>query len=301
MANFSVRPSLRSLWIASVVGVVTAVWTCADQRSLAQAPAGGTPVANPPAASEPAAATPEATAVNTPDAAARRASCENIVAALSGESKHEALLKDPQVEALAKRVPDLLTCRAVKEDSDGPCKLLEDERAVRSCRAKQSTFHEWRAYPNGRAFMFNNVQFEDCGNFKPFAPYCEGFRAAARAGDASKCKAVGEFESLCRGLITLDKSLCSAPKGKDFQGRDQGNSQTWADGVEKDCKRQIDGMALYAKGMKAVADSGTPLDRQLAKAALGQPDACAPSAEDAIKTCVANLGAPAPSQASPAN
>jgi hypothetical protein len=288
MERFRMSPIAR---IVGIMSVVAAIWVCSVQQTFAESADVGTPAVSPPPGSETAGATP----ASTPDVAARRATCEEYVGALSGDPKRHALLESAEVQDLAKRTPDLLTCRAVKDDSDEPCKLLGDEKAIKSCRARRSIFHEWRAYPNGRAFMFNDVQFEDCRNFKAFEPYCEAFRAAARAGDASKCTAVGEFQSLCRALITLDKSLCSAPKGKEFQGRDKGNSQTWAEEVAKDCERQVESMALYPKGMKAVADSGAPLDRQLAKAALGQPDACAPSVDHAIEACVARSSAPIPS------
>jgi hypothetical protein len=173
----------------------------------------------------------------------------------------------------------------VKEDSDAPCKLLGDENAIRSCRATRSVFHELRAYPNGRAFMFNDVQFEDCKNFKPLAPYCEKYRAAARAGDAGKCDALGELQSNCRAAIKLDKSLCTAPKGEAFQGRDEGRGLTFSDSIREDCQQQVESMTIYAQGLQAVADSGPARERQFAKAAQRQADACTPFSEAAATAC----------------
>ena len=299
MTARSARRIVRAIRIVPLVTCMVVVSSSSDQPACAQAPDAAPPGASQPTAPS-AASTPEMKPP-APDPAAWRSTCERYVAALSGDAKQHALLNAADVQDLAKRVPDLLTCSAVKDDSDAPCKLLGDEKAINSCRAQRSIFHELRTYPNGRAFMFNDVQFEDCGNFKALAPYCESFRAAARAGDASKCEALGELQSNCRAQITLDKSLCTAPKGENFQGHDKGSSKTYGDNMAKDCESQVESMAIYTKGMKAVAESGSPLDRQLAKAALGEADACAPSAQAAMKTCIANPGTGLPSDTSAAD
>src|SRR5262249_8791538 len=121
--------------------------------------------------------TPNAT-VQVPDAAAtatsdkaRRAACERYVAALSGSEKERAALKDPEVQALAVRVPDLVTCAAVKADSEALCApLVGSEPAEKQkfsaqaidCRYTQSIFHEARTYPKSTAFMFPEFDQKQC-------------------------------------------------------------------------------------------------------------------------------------------
>jgi len=291
------RPMVRALWIIPALTCVMAGLAWSDQPAAVQPANPSAPTAGQaphPRSGEPA---PGTTPTTTPKPDTRTSDCERSVAALSGDPKENALLKAPDVQQLARGQAELLTCRAVKEDSDAACKLLGDWNAIKSCRAKRSIFHELRAYPNGRGFMFNDVQFEGCQDAKETASYCEQVRAAARAGDASKCDAVGEFQSNCRALVKLDKSLCTAPKVGRLEGHDKGRSETYADDMRHDCERQVESMAIYAKGVQGVADSGSPLERQLAKAALGQSDACTPFADAAVKACNATASQPeAPSR-----
>lgn len=285
MTARATRPMVRALWIIPALTCMVAGLVWSAQPAPAQEANPTTPAAGQAPDAQGGEQAPGTTSTTTPKPEARASDCKRYVAALAGDPQEEALLKTADVKALAKGQVELLTCRAVKEDSDAPCKLLGDkdaEDAIKSCRAMRSTFHELRAYPNGRAFMFNDVQLEGCKEFKPTASHCERFRAAARAGDASKCDGLGEFQSNCRALITLDKSLCTAPKVEE-KGADQQDT----DNLREDCERQVESMKIYADGMRAVAESGSPLEQRLAKAALQQADACAPFADAALKACIA--------------
>ena len=298
MTARAARPMVRALWIIPALTCMGAglAWSApppAKEANPAAPAAGQAPKAE---GGEQSPGTPSAPA---PDPEARAADCKRYVAALSGDPKEKALLNDVAVKELAREQVELLTCRAVKEDSEAPCKLLEGkdaQDAIKSCRAMRSIFHEIRTYPQGRAFMFNDIQFEGCRDFEPTASHCDRFRAAARAGDASKCDALGEFQSNCRALIKLDKSLCTAPKIEGLKGPDQDT-----DALRKDCERQVESMAIYAKGLKAVAESGSPLEQQVAKAALQEPDACDSFAAAAVKACIAKATPkPSPSGTEPA-
>jgi hypothetical protein len=295
------RPIVRAMWIIPALTCMVAGFTWSAQPARAQAANPAAPAAGQAPDAPGGAQTPDTTSTTTPKPAAQSSDCKRSVAALSGDPKEQALLNAADVKDMAKGQGDLLTCRAVKEDSDAPCRLLGDESAIKSCRALRSIFHELREYPNGRAFMFNDVQFEECQNFPPLAAHCDQFRAAARAADASKCAALGDFQSNCRALILLDKSLCTPPKGDSLQAHDEGKKETYSDNLRKDCERQVQSMAIYAKGLQAVADSGPRLERQLAKAALRQQDACTPFATAAAKACNARAAEAAPpSESQPA-
>ncbi|MGH9808977.1 MAG: hypothetical protein ACRD9W_17290, partial [Terriglobia bacterium] len=98
---------------------------------------------------------------------------------------------------------------------------------------------------------------------------------------------LGPFASNCQALVTLDKSLCRAPKGKEFDGHDANNSETYGESLAKDCVAQVEHMAYLAKGLKAAAESGPEDERGFAKAALGQADACTQYADAAKKACLA--------------
>jgi hypothetical protein len=301
MTTRATRPIVGALWIVPTLSCVVAAFMLYAQPAPAEAADPATPPAGRAPDADSGAQTTSTTSTTIPDAAARGADCKRYVAALSGDPKERALLEAAEVKQLAKNQVDLLTCRAVKEDSDEPCKLLDNENAVNSCRAMRSTFHELREHPNSRAFMFNDVQYEACQGIPPLQQFCEKARAAARAGDPSKCDGLGEFKSNCRAIVTLDKSLCTAPKVEGLQGRDQGSSQTYAENIREDCRHSIESMSVYASGLKGIAKSGPPLDQQLAKAALQEPDACTSFANAAAKTCAATASpAEAPGHGKPA-
>src|SRR5262249_44897525 len=160
---------------------------------------------------------------------------------------------------VARQAVDLVTCSAIAHDSDATCKDFYPESKNKGdkpdqdrseCRAWRSIMREVHDYPKGRAFVFNDVQYVECQQAKTSSKYCNGFREAARAGDASKCKSLGRYESVCRALIGLDKSLCKAPTGKDIP------QQTSAE-MARDCAEEIDRVGVFANGLKAAADSGS--------------------------------------------
>ncbi len=202
------------------------------------------------------------------------------MAALSGHAKDAAVLKSDEVRALAPRASELVTCGAVATDSDAPCQLLTTDSQIKDCRAMRSIFHELRTYPNGRSFMFDDVKLEECHADPRVASICDNFRKALRSGDASQCSAAGELQGVCRAFIKLDKSLCSA------QGKDSKE-------IVEDCKNTIDRKGFYAKGLKDLAESAPARERTLAKAALGQADACDSYMQAGTDTCVGMEATPA--------
>lgn len=268
-------PSMLQL----IIALATVAIIAAAETASAQTPAAGTTPA-----ADAAAPAPAADAAVTTD-------CERYTSAIAGGIKDKALLEKSELRTIVNALPELALCGAVKADSDALCKLMQHGLDATECRAKQSTFHELRTNPKGRGFMFNDVQFESCNNFEPLKPYCKTFREAARAGDAGKCAGLGEVASMCKALITMDKSLCQAPKGGAFEGKDKSkpDSGTYAQDMAKDCVQQIEKMADYGKGLKALAESSSPIESELAKAALGQADACSSWAKAAMPKCTAAL------------
>jgi hypothetical protein len=142
--------------------------------------------------------------------------------------------------------------------------------------------------------MFPDVKYEMCRTDPKLAPICDRLRDAARSGDPNECAGTGDEETSCRAALTLDKSLCV--KAKDKYG----------------CEKAIDANLVFAKGLKALAESGPPREQAFAKAALGDPDACAPFAKVAVTSCpgltstsvrspvAVTTSVPAPSRRAPA-
>jgi hypothetical protein len=223
----------------------------------------------------------------TPDGA-RRALCERYVAAISGHGD-STLLDDPQVQALAAHAaPDLVMCGAVLADSDGLCQRLmpPGHGPSMACRHIRSDFHELRTYPNGRSFMFDEIDREECNH-----PACDSLLEAMRSGDAEKCALTADLQSICRAYITLDKSLCRL-EGKQTEpngGAQKGYGKE--PGLEEGCRKTIESRGFLAQGLKALAESGPPRERALAKAALGQADACVQYAQSAMDLCLGNAPA----------
>jgi hypothetical protein len=275
-----------------------AIWALAALPAAAQTGGGDAAIVTPAPAQPGADQVATAGPAVTPTAGLTRADCEKAVALLSsGQLDRGALSSD--AKTLAQDAPDLLTCRAVKDDSDAPCKVLTKDDAIAQCRETRSMFHEVRANPKGRGFMFSDVQAEECEKNPMLQQYCAQFRDAARAADASKCASLGALAPNCRALIALDKSLCHAPRGKEFDGHDAHGSDTYGDKLAKGCIEQVQSRAYLAQGLKAVAESGPANQRGFAKAALGEPDACATYADAAVKACVA--GAPTPAGSAPSS
>jgi hypothetical protein len=265
----------------------------------AQTPPPGTP------AGAPAAVTPvqptagenrQAAPIETPTVNAKRAEeCDRLIAVLSGQNKDDKLLKSPQLQKLAQESRDLATCGAVASDSPALCKAAGETDAHNGCLLMQATFQELRAHPKGGRLFFTTGSYEHCRTeITPLI--CEKLRDAVAANDASKCgwkpgekpeaipadprhhpKALSaaevrtDFPVMCRALVTLDKSLCS-------QIKDPDTKHVCADVIERN--------AVYATGLKAMAESAPQPQRNLAKAALGQADACESYADTARKACL---------------
>lgn len=231
-------------------------------------------------AGEPAPADPAAlaSASPTPETTSSGASrCEANIAGLVGNDS--AALGDPDVQALAKRRPMLAACGAVVRDSDEPCGLLTDDDE-KSCRKTRMTFHELRD-PAKRGFIFSDEEYRDCVA-SIGASVCDAIRTAIGAGDPSQCPAKQPFGAVCRATITLDPSLC--PK----------------EGA-KECKRDVEHWKTFADGLAGLRKSGTPEERALAAAALGEADACTPIAQSALEDCAAATRPKAGRTAAPAS
>jgi hypothetical protein len=250
-----------------------------------------TPPPPPPAAVEtpPAPAPPPADAAVDP---AKRAACEGYVAILSGRKQDPAALDKPDLQAIA--TADLVMCGAVRSDSDVMCKRLMpvEHGPSAACLQMQAIFHELRTYPGKHSFMFDDFDWNDCHGVPALATYCDTLRAALRSGNASDCAQVGDGESICRAYMTVDKSLCHVT-GKlaeveiELPDRKKGEPAKVKvkEALEEGCRQNIESRAFLAKGLKALAESGPARERELAKAALQQADACETYAQAALQSC----------------
>ena len=236
---------------------------------------------------------------------ASRADCERYARALAGREKNPGLLKQPEVEAMAARSADLVTCSAVLADSDEPCKHLPEDRAE-DCRKTRAVFHELRAYPNGRSFMFDERKFEECRQNAAMAPLCDALRKALRSGDPSQCVLKADFEAICRAAGDIDVSKCAieAPRLKQLlegQCRAMVTLDESAcdipgprhEEMAKQCRDDIRAAKAYGKGLEEMAKSGSPREKELAEAALDAPDACKAFTQSAVDACLQANAAPA--------
>jgi hypothetical protein len=181
----------------------------------------------------------------------------------------------------------------------------------------RSIFNEIRAYPNGRSFLFDEIDYQDFKGIPALAPYTDALRQALRSGDPNECAKTGDLKSMCRAYMALDKSLCRvggklAEAQVELPDRKKGEPAKLKlkGGLETSCRRVIESRAFLAKGLNAVAESGPPREREFAKAALGQADACATFARQAVDLCAASAqgtaagtplpGTPMPGAAAPA-
>lgn len=326
---------VRAIRVAPLVGGLFAVCSCSNMlggsptvtptpttRSTATRtsvpPPTNTPKVSAPEVAPPVPPTPNVEAT----VSAGHTACEGYVALLSGSKQDKALLNTPEVQGLAKQVPDLVACGAVARDSDELCMLLgsdTEQGRTKDCVLAQGLFHELRAYPNTHSFYMPEVDWKGC-HASPFAPICDALRQALRSGDASKCTLTGDFQSICRNqlpelnesqcravgpamkkametkcraMVALDKSLCHLSEAEVKKFAFQG-AQDFFKGSEDECKQKTEDRALLGKGLKVLAQSGPPRERELAKAALGQADACASYAKAAMDSCTAgNAGTPA--------
>jgi hypothetical protein len=146
--------------------------------------------------------------------------------------------------------------------------------------------------------MFNEIDWRDCRGVSVIpATLCDGIRDALRAGDVEACAKAGDGASICRAYMTLDKSLCRM-EGKlasaqfSLPDHKEGEPATFdiKKAAEESCRKSIDSRGFLAKGLKELAQSGPPREQALAKAALGQADACKSFAEPALQVC--DIGSP---------
>jgi hypothetical protein len=239
-----------------------------------------------------------------------REDCERDARALAGGDKKSAAKKS-EVAGNATRDAntDLVTCTAVLADSDDPCTRLESESAD-NCRRDRAAFHEMRAYPNGRSFMLSDRKFEECKQNAAMAPVCEAVRKALRSGDPSQCVLTGDFEAICRSSAGLEPSKCAteAPQLKTLlEGHcramvtlDEAACDVagpYHEEMTKQCRDDIKANKAFGKGLKDLAKSGSPREKELAKAALKDPDACKALTQSAVDACVQANAAPAPDPA----
>jgi hypothetical protein len=234
----------------------------------------------------------------TATVSARRAVCERYVAFLSGRERDDALLDNPDVQALAQQSADLVMCGSVVRDSDLLCRrFFPTERGPSIvCRHMWSIFHELRAHPKGRSFMFDDIDREEWQSPPSVdSATCDALQEALRSGDVNKCARSGDLESVCRAYMRLDQSLCRV-HGRlaevELPSRKAGEPEKLKlkTVLEESCRETIESRAPLARGLTAIAKTGPPRERELAKAALGQTDACASYAQSALQSCVENAG-----------
>lgn len=331
---------MRAIRMAPVVTCVFAGCTCSGGPGTTPPPtataaprATQTPVRVAPVTNTPVAqAQPTATAPPTPNVEATRSAarpaCEGYVAVLSGEKQDEALLNDPAVRALAPQVPDLVTCGAVRLDSEAHCMLLGSDREqneIRACRQAQSLFHELRLHPKSPAFFMTDADWHACHD-SPLAPVCDSLRDAFRSGDVSKCTLTQDFQAICRkqipelnesqcrivgpwmkrvtdakcrAMVTLDTKACHAEQ-RDLKSGDLSKQMPdFFKEAEDECRQKTEELAPLGKGLSGLAESGPPRERALAQATLGKADACAAYAQAAIEVCVQGSQAAPPEAGTP--
>ena len=307
------NPSSLGRTFAVVLAVITvASWALPDRTAHGQPAESMAPAAKPerPAAPEapgdaavkPAAAPSPAAAKPAPS----RADCERLARTLAGGDKDPELLKKADASAPATRTAnaDLATCSAVLADSDEPCTRLDKESAD-NCRRDRALFHEMRAYPNGPSYMLDDRKFEECKQNAAMAPVCEGLRKAFRSGEPSDCVLNADFEAICRSDSDLDASKC-ATEGPQLKALLEGQCRAMVTLDEsacdvagprhaemaKQCRDDIKANKAYGKGLKQLAKSGAGREKELAKAALKETDACKAFNKSAVDACLQGDAAP---------
>ena len=275
-------------------------------RGEASAQPAEKPEAAPPAAAEKA-APPAATPAAKPDAA----KCERYVTALAGGEK-DAAAKQPEALGLGSQAVDLVTCNAVRADSDDPCKVLDKDQAE-ACRVTRATYHEIRAYPNGRSYMFDDRKYQECKQSGGLpVVVCDALRKALRAGDPSQCVMEADFVALCRQAVKdgnlqgVDAAGCTT-EGPTIRKMLEGQCRALvnldpaacdipgphAEGMAEQCRKDIESRGSFGKGLKELAKSDSLRDRELAKAALDDPSACKDLVKSANEACRAAALEPA--------
>lgn len=198
--------------------------------------------------------------------------CERLVAALSGRGGDVA---SPQAQGLARAVPELPVCGAILTGSKASCAALGDQQTA--CENRWFVFNSLRTKPTSRGFIFPEIQ--QCANDPRIAKYCDGLRAATESGDPDKCPK-GPVEATCRAAVSLDPALC-----------DRLGESEREDAAERvrACKERIARFQPLTKGLEELATSGPEADRPLARAALGQKDACAAYETQALAICAKGI------------
>ena len=241
---------------------------------------------------------PAVTSSPTPDAAAtatvaaRRAACESAITVLAGRDTNPAALDNPEVVALATGAPDLVVCGAVATDTVARCtRLMPDDRGPGgACRALVSVFHELKTHPKSHSFLITEDDGKELERISvPPPAVWDAVRKAVRAGDPKECAAAGDLASVCRAFIDLDPAHCRVEgslKDVRVEAPKVAGKPKLGSLLADFCKENITSRRFLAQGLKALAESGPPRERDLARAALGGADACAPYAESAMQLCM---------------
>ncbi|MGH7786334.1 MAG: hypothetical protein ACRERC_05670 [Candidatus Binatia bacterium] len=267
------RAQVGALVVLAVAGLISA-GSAADPPAAAPAKAAAT-------TGTPAAGAAAAAQKPTPDKA-RRAVCERFIEVLAGKKKDAAVLQEAELQFIGRQAPELPTCGAVRQRSSELCDIL-DEGPKGNCVASLYVFEELRLRPKGRTFITDSVKAKEWREHPDLAAYVEPFFTALRDGDASKCAATGPLAFLCNAYISLDPAQCVATslniQGVDAAGRKE---------IEEDCRSTIEKNKGRARGLKELAKSGSPVEKERAKAALGEADACKPLMAASLEICIAN-------------
>ncbi|MEO8603665.1 MAG: hypothetical protein ABI629_13915 [bacterium] len=264
------RPLLGLIHAAVCIAVIGA--GSAGAADQAPAPADSTPVAAAAASSPP---TPELVSPAPPK------TCERFVAALLGDGDR-ALLDDATAPAIAAKVPELVACGAMLTDSDAVCKQLRPP--MDDCSTFWAIFHALRTNPSA-GFLLPDSEYERCRSDKMMAPFCDGLRAAAKAHDPSLCTA-GGLNTFCRAIVALDPAVCNRINSDDvkaFSGVTDPAQGVKA--LQEQCRAQVAQYAHFATGLAAMAKASKSPEREFAKAALGEKDACKKFQQKALQVC----------------
>lgn len=299
---------VRALQIVAALALSFAGCTCAGNTASAPPPTATRPAATPTVAPRPADTVPvpptpaETASTAAAPAPAQTAAaqavrlvpagspCADFVAVLSGRKQDAAILTKPELRAIAGA--DLVMCGAVFSDSDELCtRLMPFEQGPgAACLQMRALFHELRAYPGKPSFMFDEFYWKQWRSAPVLTEYADAMQQALRAGKPEDCDRVGDGASICRAFMTRDKALCTVT-GKLAEASVPDPKGGGAPPVrvrevlEANCRDTIDSRTFLAKGLEAVAASGPPRERELAKAALRRPDACEAYAKAALDLC----------------
>jgi hypothetical protein len=269
--------------------------TAAPAAPAAQAPAAAAQAA-------PAAAPPATAAVAAADAGGAPSDCAAYAAVWAGRKQDPAIMANPEARKYA--AAELVMCGAVYSDSDDLCSRIMgvDEGPLGACLQTRALFHELRAYPGKPSFMFTEFEWKRTRGIPALTQFADSLQQALRSGKPEDCDKVGDGASICRAYMKLDKNLCvvsgqlaevefSLPDHKEGEP----TSYKVKDVAEANCRENIESRSFLNKGLDAIAASGPPRERELAKAALRQPDAC----EALMQAAIARCTGPAPTVAAP--